>query len=116
MKRIVIIGAGPCGLGAAYRLKELGHDNFTVYERHPYVGGLATSFCDSGFFWDLGCHIIHSNYEYFDRITDNILGDDRFTHKRELLAGRLTCGWCAASGWRRSWLAGMSAFPLVTPG
>lgn len=26
--KIVIIGAGPCGLGAAYRLQELGHSNF----------------------------------------------------------------------------------------
>ena len=34
-KRIVIIGAGPTGLGAAYRLKELGHTNFAVYERSP---------------------------------------------------------------------------------
>ena len=26
-KKIVIIGAGPTGLGAAYRLHELGYDN-----------------------------------------------------------------------------------------
>ena len=31
--KFVIIGAGPTGLGAAYRLKELGYDNFAVYER-----------------------------------------------------------------------------------
>src|SRR2546426_494002 len=32
-KRIVMIGAGPTSLGAAYRLKELGYRNFHVYER-----------------------------------------------------------------------------------
>jgi len=32
-KTIIIIGAGPCGLGAAYRLKELGHRNWTIYEK-----------------------------------------------------------------------------------
>jgi cation diffusion facilitator CzcD-associated flavoprotein CzcO len=32
-KRIVIIGAGPCGLGAAFRLQELGHSNFVVLEQ-----------------------------------------------------------------------------------
>ena len=36
-KKIIIIGAGPTSLGAAYRLNELGHDNFQMYERlRPY--------------------------------------------------------------------------------
>jgi protoporphyrinogen oxidase len=84
MARIVIIGAGPCGLGAAYRLRELGHEDFVIYEKQSYVGGLAASFCDSGFFWDLGCHVIHSNYEYFDRVTDAVLGSDRVNHGRNV--------------------------------
>ncbi|MBY0262759.1 MAG: NAD(P)-binding protein, partial [Phycisphaerales bacterium] len=37
--KVVIIGAGPTGLGAAYRLKELGYTNFKVFDRHPYIGG-----------------------------------------------------------------------------
>ena len=32
-KKIVIIGAGPTGLGAAYRLHELGYDNWALYEK-----------------------------------------------------------------------------------
>ncbi len=44
--RIVIIGTGPTGLGAGYRLKELGHTNFVLYERNGYIGGLAHSFVD----------------------------------------------------------------------
>ena len=36
--RIVIIGAGPTGLGAVYRLKELGYKNFHMYERSPHLG------------------------------------------------------------------------------
>jgi protoporphyrinogen oxidase len=39
-KKIVIIGAGPTGLGAAYRLKELGYRNFQIYERSAHIGGL----------------------------------------------------------------------------
>src|SRR5687768_15868415 len=43
-KKIVILGAGPTGLGAAYRLQELGYRNWAIYERNSYLGGLATSF------------------------------------------------------------------------
>ena len=39
-QKIVIIGAGPTGLGAAYRLRELGHTNFTLLESRHKVGGL----------------------------------------------------------------------------
>lgn len=61
MKKIIIIGAGPTGLAAAYRLKELGYDNFKVYEQKSYVGGLCASFKDdNGFIWDLGGHVIFS--------------------------------------------------------
>lgn len=78
-KRIVIIGAGPTGLGAGYRLKELGHTNFTIYDRHPYAGGLAHSFTDdAGFTWDIGGHVMFSHYQYYDDLFEKMLGD-RFT-------------------------------------
>jgi len=38
--KVVIIGTGPTGLGAGYRLKELGHQNFVMYDKNPYIGGL----------------------------------------------------------------------------
>ena len=44
--KYVILGGGPTGLGAAYRLKELGITDFIVLEKEAYVGGLATSFVD----------------------------------------------------------------------
>lgn len=81
--RICIIGAGPTGLGAAYRLKELGHEDYCVYERHHYVGGLATSFTDSaGFTWDLGVHVSHSHYHYFDKLMLDLLPDGYLRHTR----------------------------------
>ncbi|MBW2046085.1 MAG: NAD(P)-binding protein [Deltaproteobacteria bacterium] len=84
MKKIVIIGAGPTGLGAAYRLKELGYENFTVYERNTYAGGLCASFKDNkGFTWDLGGHVIFSHYEYFDKLFAYLLGSDYLQHRRE---------------------------------
>jgi predicted NAD/FAD-binding protein len=52
---IVIIGSGPCGLGAAYRLQELGHENFIVLEAGSEAGGLSiTATDDQGFLWDMG--------------------------------------------------------------
>ena len=66
-KKIVIIGAGPTGLGAAYRLHELGYDNWVMYEKSDDVGGHATSHVDkNGFVWDEGGHVIFSHYQYFD--------------------------------------------------
>jgi protoporphyrinogen oxidase len=76
-QRIVIVGAGPMGLGAAYRLQELGHRDWTIYERNGFVGGLASSQTDSaGFTYDIGGHVMFSHYEYFDRLVDRLLGDD----------------------------------------
>ncbi len=83
-KRCVIIGAGPAGLGAGWRLTELGHTNFVIYDRNSYVGGLATSFVDdAGFTWDIGGHVLHSHYPYFDQMFEEVMEGEYFTHQRE---------------------------------
>lgn len=84
MKKIIILGAGPTGLGAAYRLKELGYKNFKIYEKNSYVGGICASFQDrNGFVWDQGGHVIHSHYEYFDSLMAKLLRNDYYQHIRE---------------------------------
>ncbi|HSI34549.1 MAG: NAD(P)/FAD-dependent oxidoreductase [Phycisphaerae bacterium] len=83
-KKIVIIGAGPTGLGAAYRLKELGYKNFQVYDKLPYIGGLASSFTDpAGFTWDIGGHVMFSHYKYYDNVFDRLMGDQYQLNNRE---------------------------------
>ncbi|MDB5299183.1 MAG: UDP-galactopyranose mutase, partial [Phycisphaerales bacterium] len=83
-RKIVIIGAGPTGLGAAYRLKELGYTNFQLYDRHPHIGGLASSFTDSaGFTWDIGGHVMFSHYKYYDDLFDKLMGSDYQLNMRE---------------------------------
>ena len=83
-KRIVIIGAGPTGLGAAWRLQELEHKNWAIYEKNGHVGGLAASFVDEkGFTWDVGGHVLFSHYAYFDNLIDHLLGEEYLTHMRE---------------------------------
>ena len=83
--KYLIIGSGPTGLGAAYRLKELGVTDYLVIEREDYIGGLATSFVDDkGFTWDVGGHVQFSHYSYFDRVMKEALGEDGWLrHERE---------------------------------
>ncbi|MFN2637655.1 MAG: NAD(P)/FAD-dependent oxidoreductase [Gemmatimonadaceae bacterium] len=75
--RIVIIGAGPTGLGAGYRLREIGYTNFLILEASNRVGGLASSERSAnGFTYDIGGHVLFSHYKYFDRLFDKLLGDE----------------------------------------
>jgi protoporphyrinogen oxidase len=83
MKRYkyVIIGAGPTGLGAAYRLKELRETDFLLLDLEDGVGGLAKSFTDDqGFTWDIGGHVQFSHYRYFDDLMIKALGEDGWLH------------------------------------
>lgn len=84
-KKYVIIGTGPTGLGAAYRLKELGETDFILLEKENYIGGLATSFVDENqFTWDIGGHVQFSHYAYFDQLMIKALGEEGWlSHQRE---------------------------------
>jgi protoporphyrinogen oxidase len=57
--RIVILGAGPAGLGAAFRLSRRGAAHVTVLERNGWVGGNAGSFDVGGCRVDYGSHRLH---------------------------------------------------------
>jgi protoporphyrinogen oxidase len=82
--RILIVGAGPTGLGAAWRLNELGHPDWALYEASGHAGGLAASVVDEhGFTWDLGGHVLFSHYRYFDDLMVKALGDRWVEHVRE---------------------------------
>ena len=59
-KRYVVVGAGLCGLTTAERLIDAGHD-VTLLERRDRVGGLARSFNDDGFIFDVGPHYFFLN-------------------------------------------------------
>jgi protoporphyrinogen oxidase len=70
MARILILGAGPTGLGAAYRLDELGHVNYLILEASEKSGGLAKSHVENGYTWDHGGHVTFSHYDYYDNVTN----------------------------------------------
>lgn len=82
--KYIILGAGPTGLGALNRLKELGEDSVIVLEKNSYPGGLASSFKDeNGFTWDIGGHVAFSHYKYYDDLLQSLLGDEILEHERE---------------------------------
>ncbi|MBL4707957.1 MAG: FAD-dependent oxidoreductase [Flavobacteriales bacterium] len=83
--KYLIIGAGPTGMGAAYRLKELGETDFKIIEAHAHVGGLATTFRDEkGFLWDIGGHVQFSHYNYFDELMLKAIKKENWlNHQRE---------------------------------
>lgn len=82
--KIVIVGGGPTGLGAAYRLEQLGYAAYRVYERNGYLGGLSASFTDcAGFTWDIGGHVMFSHYPYFDSVFQALIGNEFQANRRE---------------------------------
>jgi protoporphyrinogen oxidase len=84
---ILIIGGGPTGLGAAWRLDALRHGDWRLYEAEAVPGGLAGSVTDAhGFTWDLGGHVQFSHYAYFDRLMDELLGPDGWLHHERAAA------------------------------
>ena len=55
---VVVLGAGPAGMSAAWRLSELGYP-VTVLERDGTVGGMAKSITLGDFRVDYGPHTFH---------------------------------------------------------
>jgi protoporphyrinogen oxidase len=75
--KIVIIGGGPTGLGAATRLEQHGGaaGDWLLLERNAGPAGLATTdVTPEGFLFDIGGHVIFSHYEYFDALLDRAVG------------------------------------------
>ncbi len=81
--RIIIIGAGACGIGAAWCLYKKRYNNWIIFEKNNYPGGLSASFKDKKeFIWDIGGHVLCSNYKYFNEFLQEVLGSKYVTHKR----------------------------------
>jgi protoporphyrinogen oxidase len=91
-KHIVILGAGPAGLGAASQLARNTAARVTVLEQNTTVGGNAGSFELDGVHVDYGSHRLHpaSDPEVFRDIQALLGGDllERPRHGRIRLHGR----------------------------
>jgi UDP-galactopyranose mutase len=76
---VVVIGAGPTGLSAAYHL---GEDCLLV-EQADRVGGWCRSIEDNGFTFDMAGHIMFSNDPYVHELYQMLLGDNVHWQDRE---------------------------------
>jgi UDP-galactopyranose mutase len=76
---VVVVGAGPTGLSAAYHL---GGDSLLL-ERNGTVGGWCRSMEDSGFTFDFAGHIMFSNEPYVHEMYKLLLGDNVHWQNRE---------------------------------
>ncbi|KAK5169268.1 hypothetical protein LTR04_005912 [Oleoguttula sp. CCFEE 6159] len=100
---VLVIGAGPTGLGAAKRLQQLVRiasiatrltpatdvyqdaPSWLIVDSNETPGGLAsTDVTHEGFLYDVGGHVIFSHYKYFDDCIDQALPNetDWYTHQR----------------------------------
>ena len=82
--RVVIIGAGACGLACARGMSELGHDKWVILEADTRVGGLAASTLDeNGFTWELGGHVVFGDSGAFQQLVfDAIPKEELIRHHR----------------------------------
>jgi UDP-galactopyranose mutase len=76
---VVVIGAGPTGLSAAYHL---GQDAVLV-EQADRVGGWCRSIEDNGFTFDMAGHIMFSTDPYVHEMYQVLLGDNVHWQDRE---------------------------------
>lgn len=80
-KKVVIIGAGPAGLTAAYELSKAGISS-TIIEKDGVVGGLARTVNYGGYRFDIGGHRFFTKVQSVESMWHEVLGDDFLNRKR----------------------------------
>ncbi len=80
--KVIIFGAGPCGLTAAWELAKNGIAP-TVIEKENTVGGLCKTYRRNGFQFDLGGHRFISKDNELIRDIQLLMGDELLTRNRK---------------------------------
>lgn len=94
--RVVIVGGGIAGLTLAERLTASGGDiDVTVLEREKEPGGLARTFRQEGFLFDIGPHRFHTADPSVKRYLLDIMGEEHVSISR--------CSNVYMAGSYRSW-------------
>lgn len=77
---IVIIGAGPAGLTAAYQLSKEGRTS-RIFESDDVVGGISRTVERDGWRFDIGGHRFFTKVKPVDSLWFEILGADQFMQR-----------------------------------
>ena len=78
---VVIIGAGPAGLTAAYVLSKAGAQSI-VLEKDQVVGGLARTVNYKGYYFDIGGHRFFTKVEAVEKIWKEVLAENLLRRNR----------------------------------
>jgi protoporphyrinogen oxidase len=82
-KRVVILGAGPAGLTAAYELSIRHRIPVCVVEKDPeYVGGISRTVEREGFRFDIGGHRFFSKSKEVEDFWTEVLGEQMLVRPR----------------------------------
>ena len=74
--RVVVVGAGPAGLTAAYQLSMMGVSRVTVLEADDIVGGISRTAQYKGFRFDIGGHRFFTKVAAVEELWHEILGTE----------------------------------------
>ncbi len=82
-KKVIIIGAGPSGLTAAYELCKVGVKSI-VLEKDEVVGGISRTVNYRGYLFDIGGHRFFTKVKAVDDLWREILEEEKFLKRRRL--------------------------------
>lgn len=82
-KKVVIIGAGPAGLTAAYQLCKEGVPS-VVLEKDDVVGGISRTVNYKGYLFDIGGHRFFTKVKAVDDMWREVLGERQFLRRSRL--------------------------------
>ena len=77
---VVVIGAGPAGLTAAYQLGKTGH-TCTILEADEVVGGISRTVVADGYRFDIGGHRFFTKVPEVEALWHEILPDEDFMQR-----------------------------------
>lgn len=81
-KTVVILGAGPAGLSAAYSLYQRGYNVYIIDHAH-YVGGASASFKIKDYIVDYGPHAFHIKTNEIVKMAKDLIGDEYVEVRRK---------------------------------